>query len=168
MVSRNIFTDIVQMIVLIALQIFVLNRMALSGQYIPVLYPVFTMFYPFYRNNYTYLILSFLLGLGIDSFLGTWGINAFATTMIGFFRTKLFRSSISNEADSFSFQSIQWSQFLFFIFINIFIHQMLVQYIEFFKLSRIIEVFVNVLITTGISFVVILLYALIFRIKQKV
>ncbi|QCX53050.1 rod shape-determining protein MreD [Elizabethkingia sp. JS20170427COW] len=168
MISRNIFTDILMAFILIAFQIFVLNKMSIQGQYIPVLYPVLIMFYPFYRNNYTYLVIAFLLGLGIDSLLRTWGINAFATTAIAYFRTRLFRSSISNEADSFSFQSIQWTQFLFFIFINIFVHQLLVQYIEFFKLSRVLEVFINVLITSGISFIAILLYALVFRIKEKV
>jgi len=168
MVSRNVFTDIIMVAFLIVLQIFILNEMALSGKYIPVLYPVFVMFYPFYRNKYTYIITSFLLGLGIDAFMGTWGINAFATTSIAYFRAQLFQSSISDEADSFSFQSIQWTQFLFFIFINIFIHQLLVQYIEFFKLSRVLDVFVNIVITSGVSFVFVLLYALMFRIKEKV
>lgn len=167
MVSRNVITDLLVIALLIALQIFLFNRLAISG-YIPVVYPIFVMFYPFYRNNYIYLFSGFLLGLGIDAFLGTWGINAFATCLIAYFRTQLFQSSISNEADSFSFQSIQWTQFLFFIFINNFIHQLLVQYLEFFKLSRILEVFINVIFTTIISFVFILLYALVFRIKQKV
>lgn len=169
MVSRNIFSDIIAIIILIAFQIFVLNRMPVQGRYIPVIYPVFVMFYPFYRSRYTYLILSFLLGLGIDAFMGTWGINAFATTLIAYFRTQLFQSSISSEnADSFSFQSILWTQFLFFIFINIFIHQMLVQYIELFRLSDLLGVFINILYTSLISFVFILLYALVFRIKEKV
>lgn len=168
MVSRNIFTDILLVGFLVILQIFVLNKLAIRGSYIPVLYPVFVMFYPFYRNKYTYILLSALLGLGIDAFTGTWGINTFATTAIAYFRTQLFQSSVSEKADSFSFQSMQWTQFLFFLFINIFIHQLLVQYIEFFKLSRILEVFVNVVMTSVISFIFILLYALVFRIKEKV
>lgn len=168
MISRSLFTDVLMIVLLVALQIFVLNRITLFNLYTPVLYPVFVMFYPFFRNRYQFLALSFLLGLGIDSFLYTWGINAFATTLVAYFRTIIFRTSTETSTDFFSFQSLQWSQFLLFIFSSIFLHQLLVQYMEFFKFSRFFEIFINVLATSGISFIFILLYALIFKIKQKV
>lgn len=155
-------------VMLVALQIFVLNRINLFGKYTPILYPVFVMFYPFFRNRYIFLGLSFSLGLLVDAFLGTWGINAFATTAIAYFKTIIFRSSTDTDTDFFSFQSLQWSQFLFFILSSVFVHQLLVQYIEFFKLSRFLEIFLNVLATAGISFVFILIYALAFKIKEKV
>lgn len=168
MISRTLFTDILMIVLLVALQIFVLNRITFFGKYTPVLYPVFVMFYPFFRNRYQFLALSFLLGLGIDSFLYTWGINAFATTLIAYFRTIIFRTSTDTSTDFFSFLSLQWSQFLLFIFSSIFLHQLVVQYLEFFKFSRFFEIFINILATSGISFIFILLYAMIFKIKQKV
>lgn len=168
MISRSIVTDILVIAFLVALQIFVLNRITVFGKYTPVLYPVFIMFYPFFRNRFVFLGLSFLLGLGIDAFLGTWGINAFATTIIAYFRTIIFRTSTDTSTDFFSFQSLQWSQFLFFIFSSIFLHQFVVQYVEFFKLSRFFEIFFNILATSLFSFVFILIYALAFKIKQKV
>ncbi|MDO5616988.1 MAG: rod shape-determining protein MreD [Cruoricaptor ignavus] len=168
MISRSLVTDILMIVVLVSLQIFVLNRITLFGQYTPVLYPVFVMFYPFFRNSYVFLGLSFVLGLAIDAFLGTWGINAFATTIIAYFRTVIFRTSTDTSTDFFSFQSLQWPQFLFFILSSIFLHQLIVQYTEFFKLSRFLEIFLNVLATSFISFVFILIYALAFKIKQKV
>lgn len=168
MISRTIFTDILQIAFLVALQIFVLNRITLFGKFTPVLYPVFVMFYPFFRNRYQFLFLSFLLGLCIDAFLYSWGINAFATTIIAYFRTVIFKRSTDTSTDFFSFQSLQWSQFLVFLFSSIFLHQLIVQYLEFFKLSRFFDIFLNVLAASGISFIFILLYALIFKIKQKV
>lgn len=168
MISRTLFTDILMIVLLIAIQIFVLNRITLFGMYTPVLYPVFVMFYPFFRNRFQFLALSFLLGLGIDSFLYTWGINAFATVMIAYFRTIIFRTSTDTSTDFFSFQTLQWTQYLFFIFSSIFLHQFLVQYIEFFKFSRFFEIFLNILATSAISFIFILLYAAAFKIKQKV
>lgn len=109
MVSRNIASDLLLIALLTAFQIFILNRITLFGQYIPVLYPVFVMFYPFFRNQFQFLGLSFLLGLCVDAFLGTWGINAFATTVIAYFRTIIFRTSTDTTTDFFSFQSIQWA-----------------------------------------------------------
>lgn len=168
MISKNILTDILLIALLVAVQIFVLNRITLFGKYTPVMYPVFVLFYPFFRNRYIFLALSFFLGLSIDAFLGTWGINAFATTMLAYFRTLIFRTSTETSTDFFSFQSLQWSQFLLFIFTSIFLHQFIVQYMEFFKLSRIVENFLNVLATSVISFFFILVYALAFKVKQKI
>lgn len=166
--SRTVFTDLLMIVLLVALQIFVLNRITLFGKYTPILYPAFVMFYPFFRNKYVFLALSFFLGLGIDAFLGTWGINAFATTIIAYFRTIIFRTSTETSTDFFSFQSLQWSQFLFFILSSIFLHQLIVQYVEFFKLSRFFEIFLNIIATSAISFVFILIFALVFKVKQKV
>jgi len=168
MISRNTLMDLLTIVLLVGMQILLFNRLAIRGQYIPVVYPVFVMFYPFYRNRYTYLFLSFLLGLLIDSIFGTWGINAFATCTIAYFRKLIFRIFIHNDIGNFSFQTVRWVQFSLFIIINVFTHQLLVQYMELFKLSRILEVFFNILATTIISSVFIFLYALIFKIKQKV
>ncbi|MCC2590519.1 rod shape-determining protein MreD [Chryseobacterium sp. MFBS3-17] len=168
MISRTLFTDIILIAFLIALQIFVLNRITLFGEYTPVLYPVFVMFYPFFRNKYQFLLLSFLLGLGIDAFLGTWGINAFATTAIAYFRTLIFRTSTDTTTDFFTFSTLQWPRFLLFVLSSIFFHQFMVQYIEFFKLSRFFDIFLNILVSSIFSFVFIILYVLIFKIKQRV
>ena len=169
MITRNLITDIVIMSLLIALQIFVLNRITLFGKFTPVIYPVFVMFYPFFRNQFQFLALSFLLGLGVDSFLGTWGINAFATTAVAYFRTLIFRTSTETSTDFFSFQSLQWPQFILYLFTTILIHQLLVQYLEFFKLDyKFFEILLNIVISSAISLVFILIYALVFRVKDKV
>jgi len=168
MISRNVFSDLVVIAVLVALQVFLLNRITLFGKYIPVIYPVFVMFYPFFRNKFHFLGLSFLLGLSIDAFLGTWGINALATVFVAYFRTVIFRTSTDTSTDFFSFQSLQWLQFIVFILTSIFIHQFVVQYIEFFKLTRVLEILLNVIFTSLISFVFILAYALAFKIKQRI
>lgn len=169
MITRNLLADILMIAALVSLQIFVLNRIVVFGKFTPVIYPVFVMFYPFFRNRFQFLALSFMLGLGIDSFLGTWGINAFATTAIAYFRTLIFRTSTETSTDFFSFDSLQWTQFLGYIFTSIFIHQLFVQYIEFFKLNyKFFEIMLNVAATSIISFIFIIIYALAFRVKQKV
>ncbi len=91
MISRNLFTDVLLIAMLVTLQIFLFNRIDIAGKYTPVIYIIFVLFYPFYRNLYIFLSASFILGLSIDAFLGTWGINAFATTLIAYFRTIIFK-----------------------------------------------------------------------------
>ncbi len=168
MISRNVFSDLLFAFLLVTFQIIVLNRVVIAQKYTPVMYPLFIMFYPFFRNRYVFLGISFLLGLTIDIHLGTWGINALATTTIAYFRTLIFRTSTDTTTDFFSFQSLQWSQFVVFIISSIFIHQLIVQYLEFFKFTRFFEILLNVVVTSLISFICILLYAIAFKIKQKV
>ena len=168
MISRNIFTDAMMIATLVALQIFVFNRIDIAGKFTPVVYPIFVLFYPFYRNQYVFLFSSFFIGITVDAFLGTWGINALATTLIAYFRTLIFKTSTEVSSDIFSFQNLMWSQFLFYIFSSIIVHQLLVQSIEFFKLSRFFEVFFNIIISSLISIVFVLLYTFAFKIKEKV
>lgn len=168
MISRSILSDIIIIFILVTLQIVVLNRIVIAQKYVPVMYPLFVLFYPFFRNKFVFLGLSFLLGLAIDANLGTWGINALATTTVAYFRTLIFRTSTDTTTDFFSFQSLQWSQFIVFILTSIFIHQLIVQYVEFFKFTRFFEIMLNVAITSLISFLCILVYAIAFKIKQKV
>lgn len=166
--NRTPLGDLIFILILIPIQIFVLNRITIMGAYTPVIYPIFVLFYPFFRNQYHFIAFSFLLGLGIDAFMGTWGINALATMALAYFRTLIFRSSTDTTMDFFTFSTLQWSQFLFFVLISIIGHQFLVHLIEFFKLSRILEILLGSIISSLISFVFILAYILIFRVKQKV
>lgn len=168
MISRNILTDFLFIGIFVVVQVFLLNRLVIFDKYVPVLFSAYVMFYPFNRDEYHFLGTSFLLGLGVDIFLGTWGINACATTFIAFIRTLLFRTSTDSNSDFFSFEMMPWTQFLGFIFLNVLVHQFLVQSIEYFKLSRILEVFLDIIATTIYSYIFVLFYVLIFKIKQKI
>lgn len=168
MISRNILTDFLFIGIFVVVQVFLLNRLVIFDKYVPVLFSAYVMFYPFNRDEYHFLGTSFLLGLGVDIFLGTWGINACATTFIAFIRTLLFRTSTDSNSDFFSFETMPWTQFLGFIFLNVLVHQFLVQSIEYFKLSRILELLIDIIATTIYSYIFILFYILIFKIKQKI
>lgn len=168
MISRNILTDILFVVILSALQVFILNRIVILDKYSPVFYIVFVLFFPFNRDKFQFLGMSFLLGLIIDVFFGTWGINSFATVFIAFIRTQIFRASSDSISDIFSFEDLQWVQFLGFIFLNILIHQFIVQTLEFFKWSRMLELLLDILVTSIYSFLFIFFYVLTFKIKQKV
>ena len=154
MITRNIFSDIIFISVLAVFQVVVLSRVNILGEYTPVMYPMFVMFYPFFRNKYIFL------------FVFQWPLCT--STVIAYFRTIIFRTSTDSDTDFFSFQSIQWSQFIFFILMSVFLHQFIVQFLEYFKLSRAVDILINVCITSIISFFFMLVYAIAFRIKEKV
>ncbi len=169
--NRNIFVDFLWGTFFVLLQAIVLNPLERVFQgYIPVIYPYFILFYPFYKNKYQFLIFSFLLGIGIDAFTGVWGTNAFASVALAYFRTLIFRSSTLTTSSQvyFSFQNLQWSQFITFIFTGILLHQLLVYLLENFSFANFGRMMIGVGISGVLSFAFIMILALIFKVKNKI
>lgn len=71
---------------LLFLQVFVLNNILFLGYINPYLYVAFVIFYPLKEERYTFLFLSFLLGLSIDFFTDSGGIHALSLLSVAFIR----------------------------------------------------------------------------------
>lgn len=69
---------------LVLLQVLVLNRISFLGYGIPFVYIYFVMKLPLGYNRSLTTLFSFLIGFTIDIFCNTPGLNAAATTLIGF------------------------------------------------------------------------------------
>jgi len=76
---------------LLLLQVFLLNNILFLGYINPNLYVAFVIFYPLKKERYLFLFLSFLLGLSIDFFSDSGGINAFSLLFIAYLRLFLIR-----------------------------------------------------------------------------
>ena len=76
---------------LLFLQVFLLNNILFLGYINPYLYVAFVFFYPLKKERYLFLFLSFLLGLSIDFFSDSLGINAFSLLFIAYLRLFLIR-----------------------------------------------------------------------------
>jgi rod shape-determining protein MreD len=78
----------VRFFVLVLIQVFIANHINLYGYLNPMIYIVFIFIYPTKLNRGNYLILVFLLGLTIDFFSNSGGVNAAASLAIGYMRLK--------------------------------------------------------------------------------
>ena len=117
MISRNLFTDVLLIIMLVTLQIFLFNRMTLLVN-IPCHLHYFVCFILFMESLYFPIGLSFFRIIYRRIFR-TWGINAFAT-IIAYFRTIIFKTS-QISSDVFSFHNLQWFiTSFYFIFFQVF------------------------------------------------
>lgn len=73
-------------IVLILVQTLVINNINLFGYINPMIYILFLLLFPFYKNQTLYIFLGFLIGLFIDLFSQGSGANTFASLTICFIR----------------------------------------------------------------------------------
>ena len=81
--------EIMLFVALILLQVLLLNRINLFGIATPVLYGYFLLKLPVGRNIYYVITSAFLMGLIIDIFLNTPGVNAAAITIVAAFRKNI-------------------------------------------------------------------------------
>ncbi|PWG04637.1 hypothetical protein [Polaribacter aquimarinus] len=73
-------------LLLLLLQVLLLNNINFLGFINPYLYIAFVFLYPLKENRFTFLFLSFLLGLSIDFFSDSGGIHASSILLIAYLR----------------------------------------------------------------------------------
>ncbi len=90
--------NIIRFILFILMQVYVLSHMPPLHQFItPYLYFLFILWLPFNIFRFGLLLVSFLLGITLDYFLGTPGLHAAPCVLIAYLRPFLINILISQE-----------------------------------------------------------------------
>ncbi len=145
-------------LLLVLLQVLLLSRIALFGIVTPVVYIYFLLKLPIGRSPFYVIISGFLLGLVIDIFFNTPGMNAAATTIVAAFRRPImnlffervqhdeFVPNIYNEAGAF----IRFTVF------TVSLHLTLLFFIESFTLFNLVNTLLRVVTSVIVSVALIL------------
>jgi len=171
MYNKDFFFSIMNIILLALAQVFIFNHINFLGSYQPYIYIIFIIFYPPYANRYLFIILAFLLGLSIDILEYTGGINAFALTFVAYYRNtiiKLLSGKANFEMEYFKFSSFSTAQWIFYIAIIIIFHHCILLLLENFKLTGMLTVLTNALISSGITFIFVIIYKILFKNKISI
>lgn len=127
-------------ILMVILQVFVLNKVAFNGYINPYLYVLFIILLPFETPAWLSLLLSFLLGLSIDIFSGTIGMNITACLFMAYIRN--FLLNLLSPRDGYEFgltptlQSMGLAWFAVFSGLLTFSHHAFLFLAEAFRLSE--------------------------------
>ncbi|MFK5879633.1 MAG: rod shape-determining protein MreD [Flavobacteriaceae bacterium] len=164
--NNHVIKNTVLFIGLVLIQVLILNNINLFEYLNPYIYIVFVIFYPLRKEKGSFLFLSFLLGLTIDFFSNSGGINAAATLFIAYIRLPLL-SKILNKTDfdfqTFNIRSISFGKSFSFILILTFIHHFILFGLEYFSFNSFETIFTKTLLstlfTTVTIFIVIILFA---------
>lgn len=145
---------------LVLLQIIVLNNINFLGYINPFLYILFIFLYPLRKIDLSLILLSFFLGLSIDIFSNSGGINAAATLFIAFIRIPVLQSVIGNREIDFSSVSLKKLPFyklLYYITILTFTHHLIVFGLEYFKWSNFNIIIIKTVLTSIFTIILILI-----------
>lgn len=146
----EIIFEVILFIVLALIQVLFLNQINLFGYATPLLYIYFLIKIPVNTNSNWVILSSFLLGLVIDIFLNTPGMNAAALTITAVVRNLIVNKTFSKEEYEVYIPSIyrETVKFLRYAIILILVHHTNLYLIDSFSLFN----FTETLIRIGSSF----------------
>lgn len=145
---------------LILLQVIILNNINFLGYINPFFYILFVFLYPIRKDDATFLLLSFFLGLFIDIFSDSGGINAAATLFIAFIRIPVLQSVIGKrEIDygSVTLFKLPFPKMFLYVVILTFVHHFIVFGMEYFRWSKFDLIFIKTLLTSIFTIILIMI-----------
>ena len=154
---------------LLFLQVFLLNNILFLGYINPYLYVAFVIFYPLRKERFLFLFLSFLLGLSIDFFSDSGGINAFALLFIAYIRLFFIRLILKKTEQDYLLFNIHQEPFgkvFNYIIILIVIHHFILFSLANFSTQNLSNVIINTLYSSIFTAVLFFLGTFIIR-KNK-
>jgi hypothetical protein len=97
--NNKYLANILRFIGVTVIQLLVLNNVYLVGFVAPIIYIYFILKLPFGTKRLVVLFLSFIIGMTIDVFVGTYGIHAAAATLVGACRPIFLKLSFGENED---------------------------------------------------------------------
>lgn len=168
--KRSSLYEVIVFVLLILLQVLLLNRISLFGIATPVLYIYFLLKLPRGKNLFYVIISGFLMGLIIDIFLNTLGMNAAATTIVAAFRKPVMNLFFEKEEYNEFVPGIYTAAgpFVRFTILMVLLHLTLLFFIESFTLFNLMNTLLRIASSSFISILLIIaLDSLIFRRKRR-
>lgn len=167
--NSKIVTNTARFVLLVLLQALVLNNINFAGYINPYLYVLFILLYPFTGNQSLFLFLSFLLGLSLDVFEDSGGINAAACLVAAFIRPNLLRFSfgISYDHQNIRLSATPFGSKLSYVFLMVLIHHFVLFSLEMFSLNHIILILKKTFFSSIFTVSLILLSLALFSRKYR-
>jgi len=159
--SRTLLFNVIRFFFLVFFQVFILNHINFGGYINPYFYIYFILLLPFGTPRWMLLIVAFILGISIDIFTNTIGLNASACVIMAFFRPFVISAissgpeSLIGDTPSLRNQGLKW--FLYYSIILVLIHHMALFYLEIFRFSEFAATFFRVLLSSSFTMLLVLI-----------
>lgn len=149
--------EILFLILLVLLQVLLFNRIVLFGIAVPILYIYFLLKLPIGRNLFFVIISGFLLGLTIDIFVNTPGMNAATTTIAALFRKPILHLIYPREEYDEFIPGLNTGANLFvkFAIIMVLLHHTILFFIESFTFFNLLNTLLRIVFSSALTLLLI-------------
>ncbi len=165
----SLLKNIIRFILFILFQVYILNQVPPLHQFIvPYLYFLYILWLPFSMNRFWLLLVSFVFGLTLDYFTGTYGLHAAPCVLIAFIRPFLLNLLIPQDTTEQSYlepgsKSMGWAPYALYAALLSFAHHFYLVLIEWLQFGNFVYFIGKVAGTTAISLLMILLAEMLFH-----
>ena len=166
--NRDNLISILQFLLLLLLQSFLLNNINFFGFINPNLYLLFVIVYRLDGNSTYLIILSFTLGLLLDLLTQGSGGHTIASLTIAFLRSFIIRFSfgVNYDVPMGMIKGSPLSQRLLYLLLMIFIHHMVLYSVIYFSFDNIVVIIKNTLFTSFFTFILVYISLGLFKEKN--
>lgn len=167
--TNPIISNSIRFVVLVLLQVLLLNNINFLGYINPYLYVLFLILFPFNTSQPLFLFIAFLLGLTIDMFEDSGGINAAACVVAAFIRPVILRFSfgVSYDYQTIKLSATPFGARLSYILILVFVHHLVLFTLEIFDFSHFLLILKKTLFSGIFTVLLILISLALFKPKRR-
>ena len=151
---HNFFSRLLNFVILILVQVFILNKIHLFGYATPMLYVWFILTLEAGAGRNKVMLWAFVMGLVIDIFSNTFGIHAAAATLLAFVRPSLIRLFfIRNDGEPFipGIRTMGTGAFRGYALIGIALHHCVVFGLEYFSFAHLLQLGISIAASTVLT-----------------
>ena len=167
--NNSTVNTVLRFVALILIQVLVLNHINFFGNINPYLYILFILVFPIRNNRTLIILLSFLLGLGVDLFSDSGGVHAAACVTIAYIRPIILKFSFGMiyEHQTIKFDNTELGNRLIYFTLMTFIHHLILFSLEIFNISKIILILQKTLFSSIFTILLCLLISILFSKKRR-
>jgi len=161
----------IHFLLLIPLQVLIANHIRLFGFINPQLCVLFVIWHPLERKSTSFLLYAFVFGLLLDIFSNSGGVNIAAILLIAFIKRALLKIITSNkelELSTFRYDSLNSFQRVFFIFILVILHQLIIYSLEYYHYTYFFKIIYKSVITGVFTTFLVTIFVFIFKPSHRI
>lgn len=157
--NRTFFVNIGRFVLLIILQVVLFDNIHLYGVATPYPYILFILLYPPNANKKIFYISCFLLGLIVDIFNNSGGVNALASLSLAGVKEAFLKSSfgISYEQQNIKIAEKINSELITYLVLSIIFHHLILYSFEIFSIYLFTEIIIKALSSSVLTFICLLI-----------
>jgi hypothetical protein len=169
----TIVKNIVRFCVLILFQVYVLDKIRLHQMVTPYIYFIFILWLPFKINRTVLMLLSFILGMTLDSFRHHPGFHAAACVLMAYVRPFIINLMIPQEGAETNYEEPSFRSmggmlpYLIYAGLLIILHNSWLFLLEAWQFADVWYFFLKTLLSTAIGLLLVLITELLFSRDQK-
>ena len=168
---NTLIRNILRFVVLLIVQVMVFDNLRLGSYVHPCIYVLFVLLLPFDTPKWRLLIDAFLIGIVVDIFNGTPGLNAAATVLMAFVRPFIIgitsrKSDIEDkDAPTITEMGLQW--FAVYALLLLLLHNLVLFWLEAFSIRLLGLVLAETVLSSLVSLLLIIIIIYIFKPVKK-